>query len=175
MARNVEVKARLESLQRVEARVRDLATDGPEHLAQRDVFFRVPRGRLKLRTFADGSAELIQYVRPDTAEASVSTYERVPVAHPEALERALGAALGTGPVVDKRRTVYLVGRTRVHLDQVDSLGAFLELEVVLEDGEPEADGHAEAQALLSELGIPRSAHVAVAYADLLEAEALKPR
>ena len=51
----------------------------------------------------------------------------------------------------KHRTLYLVGRTRVHLDRVDGLGHFLELEVVLADGESADAGVKEARALISTL------------------------
>ena len=58
---------------------------------------------------------------------------RVPVAEPTRLRDALAASCGLIGRVRKRRVVYLVGRTRVHLDCVDGLGDFLELEVVLSD------------------------------------------
>jgi predicted adenylyl cyclase CyaB len=74
-------------------------------------------------------------------------------------------------VVHKRRTVYLVGRTRVHIDRVTGLGDFLELEVVLRENEDQAVGEAEAHTLMQTLGV-RSIHLIEAgYADLLEAAA----
>ena len=74
-----------------------------------------------------------------------------------------------GTVV-KEREVFLVGRARVHLDRVERLGSFVELEVVLADGESSAAAEAEARRLLEALGVPVSALVAPAYADLLEAQ-----
>jgi predicted adenylyl cyclase CyaB len=73
-------------------------------------------------------------------------------------------------VVRKRRLLYLVGRTRIHLDEVEGLGAFLELEVVLADGEEEAEGEVIARRLLADLGVRDEDRVAKAYIDLLEEE-----
>ena len=72
----------------------------------------------------------------------------------------------TGRVV-KQRTLYLAGRTRIHLDRVEGLGDFVELEVVLEDGESAAAGMREAEDLMARLGIDPSALVEGAYVDLL--------
>ena len=80
----------------------------------------------------------------------------------------LGAALGVRGVVEKRREVFRLGRTRIHLDEVRGLGSFMEIEVVLEDGEATAEGERVAEALLAELEIPAAALLAPAYIDLLE-------
>jgi len=78
MARNVEIKARVDDLETLRCRLATLPISGEEHLDQIDTFFRVPQGRLKLREFADRSAELIYYERPDDPGAKVSLYERLP-------------------------------------------------------------------------------------------------
>ena len=67
----------------------------------------------------------------------------------------------------KRRTLYIVGRTRVHLDRVEELGDFLELEVVLADGDAPEPGIAEARELMAALGISPSQLIEGAYVDLL--------
>jgi predicted adenylyl cyclase CyaB len=71
--------------------------------------------------------------------------------------------------VRKQRRLFIVGRTRVHLDRVEGLGEFLELEVVLEEGEPAEAGMAEAHALMARLGIGTDQLVQGAYVDLLRA------
>ena len=73
-------------------------------------------------------------------------------------------------VVRKRRILLLAGRTRIHLDRVENLGDFLELEVVLRDDEPVADGEAEALLLMTRLGVDPQDLIAAAYVDLLEAQ-----
>lgn len=169
-ARNVEIKARIQDLAGCRARVLGLAPAPAAVLAQRDTFFAVARGRLKLRQAGAGPGELIFYERPDRPGPKESRYSRCPCPEPAALSAVLGQAVGVRGVVDKRREVFVVGRSRIHLDEVAGLGAFLEIEVVLEAGESAAQGEREARDLLAALGVPESALVARAYIDLLEAE-----
>ncbi len=169
MARNVEIKARVGDPVALRARVAPRATAPAAVLQQTDTFFVVPSGRLKLRDFGDGSGELIFYERPDRPGPKESSYSRAACADPAALGAVLGRALGVRGVVEKRREVFLLGRTRVHLDDVRGLGRFMEIEVVLEAGEAAAAGERVAQALLAELQIPAAALLAPAYIDLLEA------
>ena len=167
MARNVEIKARVPDLASVRARL--VSRGAPaERLEQTDTFFLVPRGRLKLREFGAGrSAELIVYERPDAQGPKVSSYSRVVCPDADAMRRALSSALDVVGRVEKRREVFLLGRTRVHLDEVVGLGAFVELEVVLADAEATDNGEREARELMSWLGIAPDALVAGAYVDLL--------
>lgn len=167
MARNVEIKARIDSVDDLLPHARALADGDAETIEQDDTFFACPNGRLKLRVFADGRGELIAYARADAAGPKTSDYTLVPVADPDALRAALARALGVRGRVVKRRRLLHVGRTRVHLDRVEGLGDFLELEVVLRDSEPEADGIAEAHELLRQLRIESDALIAGAYLDLL--------
>ena len=171
MPRNVEIKARLTDLAALEARAAVLAGHGPVLIYQEDVFFNVPQGRLKLRKFDADRGELIYYERADTLEPKESFYLRSATAEPDALTATLQAALGLRGVVRKQRTLYLVGQTRVHLDQVEGLGAFMELEVVLDEGQTAEDGARVAQELMHRLGIEPDSLITGAYIDLLEAQA----
>ena len=168
MARNVEIKARVADRIGLERRVARLAERGPSPILQRDTFFHCAYGRLKLRDFGDGSGELIAYQRPDGSAPRLSTYLRSPTSDPASLRLALAAACGVRGEVRKRRTLYLIGATRVHLDEVDGLGDFVELEVVLREDQVAADGEALAHRLREALEIPSAALVGPAYIDLLE-------
>jgi adenylate cyclase class IV len=167
LARNVEVKARVTSIEALLPRARALASHDAELIAQDDTFFRVPHGRLKLREFADGSAELIHYHRADTVDAKLSDYRLVPVPDAAALREALERALGTLGRVRKQRWLLLAGQTRIHLDRVEGLGDFMELEVVLRGDQGEPDGVRIADQLMHELGLTRAERIAGAYLDLL--------
>jgi predicted adenylyl cyclase CyaB len=170
MPRNIEIKARLDgeqALARVAAGAAKLSTDGPREIIQDDTFFRCDSGRLKLRAFAEGGGELIFYRRADAAGPKESFYILAPVEDPEPLRQALTTAYGQAGRVLKRRTLYLVGRTRVHLDRVEGLGDFLELEVVLRDEEAAEAGESEARALMTALGVVPAQLVEGAYVDLL--------
>ena len=166
MARNIEIKARVSDMDALRAAVAAIATEGPTGILQDDTFFACPNGRMKLRDFATGEGELIFYRRGDLAGPKESEYFRSPTTAVASLREAL--ALGYGEIgrVRKHRTLYLVGRTRVHLDEVEGLGQFLELEVVLAEGESAQAGIDEAQDLMTRLGIAPSALVRGAYVDL---------
>lgn len=168
MPRNIEIKARLRSRDQVEAAARQLASQGPENLDQEDVFFPCHHGRLKLRIFSPDHAELIHYQRPDHQGPTTSHYRIVDVADPRGMRDVLATTLGEGTVVRKTRTIYLIGRTRLHLDTVESLGEFMELEVVLQDLESPEEGEAEARKLMAEFGVTPEDLVGEAYVDLLE-------
>ena len=167
MARNVEIKARIESVEALEPRAAALADQGPTEIIQDDTFFTCPNGRLKLRAFSTTSGQLIFYRRPDQAGPKESFFLISPTASPDTLREALTLAYGQAGRVLKRRTLYLAGRTRIHLDRVEDLGHFLELEVVMAEGEPAEAGVAAAHELLAKLGIAPSQLVDVAYVDLL--------
>ena len=169
MARNVEIKARLDSLVSTGEKAAAVATAEPQRIDQDDTFFRCDQGRLKLRTFSPTSGELIFYRRPDQAGPKTSFYIRSPTAEPDSLREALPLAHGSVGRVIKTRILYLVGRTRVHLDRVEGLGDFLELEVVLADDEPVEAGQREAEDLMARLGIGADQLIETAYVDLLAA------
>lgn len=167
MARNIEIKARVDSIDALLPAVAALADRGPIEIAQDDTFFMCPNGRLKLRAFADGSGELIFYRRADVAGPKESFYVLAPTAAPDSLRQALSLAYGqTGRVV-KRRTLFLAGRTRIHLDRVEGLGEFMELEVVLAEGDTAEGGMREAHGLLAALGVSAERLIEGAYVDLL--------
>lgn len=167
MGRNVEIKARLHDPDDVRQRALAFADREPEVLQQEDTFFVCARGRLKLRRFDADRGELIHYVRPDARGPSTSEYVLVPTETPDLLIEALGRAHGILGIVRKRRTLIMVGQTRVHLDEVEGLGSFMELEVVLGSEQSVEAGTAIARSLLQRLGISDDALVATAYIDLL--------
>ena len=168
MARNIEIKARIASVEALLPRARGVAGGEPQLIEQDDSFFHVPQGRLKLRQFADGSAELIHYHRADTGEAKASDYVRVAVPDAGALREALVRGCGLLGRVVKRRWLLMAGQTRIHLDRVEGLGDFMELEVVLSEGQSDSDGAAVAEALMSRLGLDDAERIAGAYLDLLQ-------
>lgn len=167
MARNIEIKARVADLAALRERAAALAAEGPLEIAQDDTFFSCPAGRLKLRAFSGSRGELIFYRRSDEHGPKESYYVRTPTSEPETLRQTLALAYGVAGRVRKRRTLFLVGRTRVHLDDVEGLGDFMELEVVLTEGESAEMGIREAEELMKRLGVEASQLIDRAYVDLL--------
>jgi predicted adenylyl cyclase CyaB len=168
MARNVEVKARVADLAVIETRARSIADQGPFDLTQDDTFFACPSGRLKLRELSPEHGELIFYTRPDVPGPKISEYFIVATPAPQAMRETLGRALGIVGRVRKRRRLCVVQNTRVHLDEVDGLGSFLELEVVLSEPRSVAEGETVALRLLAALGVSEADLIRGAYVDLLQ-------
>ena len=159
VARNVEVKIRVRDLDALAARAKSLGAEERSVLRQVDTYFRA-EGRLKLREM-EGSAELIAYSRPDVGGLRTSRYTVTPVSDPEAVKRAHEVIAR----VAKTRRLLMLGRTRIHLDSVEGLGEFLELEVVLREDEDERIGGREAEDLLRGLGVERAERIAGSYVD----------
>ena len=132
---NVEFKARVDSLDEARAKLRTLypREAGLDH--QRDTYFQVPEGRLKLR---EGGIEqsLIFYRRSNEAAARESHVIYATVVNTAELRGVLEAALPVTAVVEKDREIYYVGQTKIHLDRVEGHGFFLEVEA---PSAPEAD------------------------------------
>ncbi len=157
----------MNDLNAVTFRASEIATNGPIHIKQDDTFFKCDNGRLKLRSFSEASGELIFYQRPDDGGPKESFYLRTPTTDPVGLREALTLAYGQVGRVLKKRTLFMSDEARIHLDQVEGLGCFLELEVVLRDGESTDEGIAKAHALMSALNIKESQLIAGSYLDLL--------
>jgi adenylate cyclase class IV len=171
MPRNIEIKARAADIEALAAMVAAIADQGPIEIIQDDTFFKCDAGRLKLRAFATGDGELIFYRRNNQTGPKESFYVRSAAPAPETTREALSLAYGQAGRVQKRRTLFIVGRTRVHLDRVSSLGNFLELEVVLAEHEPFEAGVREAQELMTRLSVDPSQLIDGAYIDLLDGAA----
>lgn len=167
MPSNIEIKARVSDPEALREVAKQLADAPCEVLRQEDVFFQAARGRLKLRMVPGGAGELIHYERPDDAGASQSHYRIFETTDTETLRAVLADALGELVTVRKSRALWLVGQTRIHLDRVEGLGDFMELEVVLRPGQSPDEGRAVAAGLMERLGIRETDLVACAYADLL--------
>lgn len=167
MPRNIEIKARIDDLDGLSERARAAGGSQEELIIQEDVFFRVPIGKLKLRVFEDGHGELIRYRRAEGNEPRPSDYSIASTPTPGTLRTILADVLGEIGVVCKRRRLIMIGQTRVHLDDVENLGTFVELEVVLSERDTEQHGRAVALDLMDTLGIDSSRLLSESYVDLL--------
>jgi homotetrameric cytidine deaminase len=165
--RNIEVKAMDGDPARSEAVCRQLGAQDRGVLVQRDTYFRTASGRLKLREEEPGGATLVQYHRPDAAEARLSSYRLVPVEDPGGLRASLDAALGTLVIVEKERHLFLWEGVRIHLDRVRGLGTFVELEGVAPPESDLAPERARVAQLTEALGIGPDRILTDSYSDRL--------
>lgn len=170
MGSNIEIKARARDYRALRSIAERLSGGSGQLIEQEDTFFLVPKGRLKLRAFSPTEGELIYYERKDAEGPTQSLYSIAPTSDPASLKATLAGALGIRGTVRKKRFLYLVGQTRIHLDEVEKLGWFLELEVVLEPGQEIREGETIARELMAQLNIPDEDLIDTAYIDLLESE-----
>lgn len=164
---NVEIKARCNNTDRIRDILKNHGADfkGTDH--QIDTYFDVPDGRLKLR---QGTIEqnLIFYRRPDSKTPEASDINLVPAEHPEDLHALLDNALGTKVVVDKKREIYFIDNVKFHIDNVEKLGHFVEIEAIDEDGSiGEATLHRQCQKYLELFEIEDEDLLAESYSDML--------
>jgi adenylate cyclase class 2 len=165
--RNVELKARDGDPGTSLAICRRIGAEDRGEIHQVDTYFHVPSGGLKLREENPGRPHLVQFARADEPRERESRYWITEVADAPALLDVLGAALGIRAVVVKRRRLFLWRDVRIHLDAVEGLGTFVELEAV---AAPESDltaEHRRVVELRGELGITDERLVATGYADQL--------
>lgn len=168
MATNIEIKARVDHFEALMLRAESLSDQPVAVVPQEDTFFNSKKGRLKLRLLAPDRGYLIYYERPDQGRPKRSDYHLAETREPEHLKTVLSLALGVRGVVRKTRHLYMVGQTRIHLDDVEGLGHFMELEVVMKEGQSDAEGQAIAEDLMRRLEVPEEALLEGAYMDLIE-------
>ncbi|KAK7477186.1 hypothetical protein BaRGS_00031571 [Batillaria attramentaria] len=167
MPTNVEIKARVTDIANLRKRAAQLSGTDGQTLEQEDTFFNCHNGRLKLRVEKGNPSELIFYSRPDQQGPKVSDFSKAGIDQPENLKVVLSQALGVRGMVKKTRYLYMVGQTRVHVDQVDGLGDFMELEVNLKEGQSAEEGQVIARDLMQKLGVKDEDLLTCAYMDLL--------
>lgn len=168
MPSNIEIKAHARNFEEIRERAEVLSDRPVEVISQEDVFFHVEQGRLKLRYLAPDRGQLIYYSRPDLEGPKRSEYHIYETGDPGSLRQLLELAYGIRGLIRKTRHLFLVGQTRIHLDEVEGLGTFVELEVVMAPGQSDAEGQAIAEDLINKLGVQRSDLLEGAYIDLLE-------
>lgn len=163
---NLEAKFKLFDLAKARKQAEALKYEFKAILVQRDTFFHVKQGKLKLREEESG-ARLIYYGREDVKGLKLSNYEITPVPEPDKLRAMMSAALGLLAVVKKSRILLIRDNVRLHLDNVDGLGDFGEIEAVLEEGSSPDQSRAAVEQLLSALDINRRKLIDASYYEML--------
>lgn len=178
MATNLEFKARCQSLENLYPRLTELNAKHRETVHQIDTYFYMLEGkdaltpkdckpRLKLReTDEADEGWLIYYERPNQNTSRYSQYHLSKTDEPSTLKTLLTAALGIETIVQKQREIWMFKNTRIHLDTVDGLGEYIELETVFQ-GQTEAEAIAEHQHVKNGLHLDAADPIAVSYSDLI--------
>jgi adenylate cyclase class IV len=165
--KNIELKARCGDLAETARRALAAGAVRAGVLEQADTYFHVPNGRLKLRETVGKPAELIWYARANDPAVRDSNYYLIPTPDPEVTRVALGQALGVRGRVVKRRELLMYHNVRIHLDEVNGLGTFLEFEAVISPDAAEAISLERLATLTAALGVRDEDRIARSYSDLL--------
>ncbi len=184
-AENIELKCRLADEDAARQIAKKISTAQGEILEQVDTYFFCRTGRLKMRQINRRDAELIWYQRPDHSDSKLCTYTRVELENGfqvgaketqqpgEAILESLSKVLGVEAVVKKRRELFFYQNVRIHLDQVERLGAFMEFESVLGAQVKPAQGYEQLAWLQSEFQLKKTDLVEGSYRELILAQALQ--
>ncbi len=130
---NIEIKARIENLADIRRKVIELNSEYVGMDQQIDTYFNSKKGRIKLRESSLSDPYLILYLRPDKSGPKLSVYQKIPVEDPVGVKKMLSEMFGQHVVIIKKREIFLYDNVRIHLDQVENLGEFLEFEAVMDD------------------------------------------
>ncbi|MCZ6795355.1 MAG: class IV adenylate cyclase [Planctomycetota bacterium] len=165
--KNIEIKTPLRDRPAAERRLEGMGARNLWTKVQKDTFFRVERGWLKLREADETKPELISYSRStEYSGPRESNYDVMPLSDAETWKRLLGRVLPVDKVVRKERTLWVYEHTRVHLDRVDTLGDYLELETVVMDIDPD-EAKQESERIIFALALEPREFISVPYRDLM--------
>lgn len=165
--KNLEIKARCKDHIAAVKALKNLNAEYKGVLRQRDVYFRVDSGRLKLRSINGSEHQLIYYRRSDKREARYSSYFIEQIRYPKVTEKLLRESLGVLVTVNKRRVLYLYENVRIHLDNVNGLGRFLEIEIVCSTKKETIATTTKMKMLKKEIGIKAKDLIGDSYSDML--------
>ncbi|HWD65373.1 MAG TPA: class IV adenylate cyclase [Solirubrobacteraceae bacterium] len=174
--RNVELKAQDPAPEATLQACRELGAVDCGLLWQRDTYFNTPEGRLKLREQRPGRSQLIHYERPDQVHERESRYRILEVSDADTIRDFLTESLGVWATITKRRRLFLWRSVRIHLDDVEGQGSFVEFEAVAQPDSDLSAEHALIGELRSRLSIADANLLAESYADraLTAASAAEP-
>lgn len=165
--KNLEIKAKCIDHSAAITALRKLNAEYNGILKQRDVYFKVSPGRLKLRSVNGFEHQLIYYRRLDKKSARYSNYFLEKVKFPEEAEKLLSDSLGKLVTVNKKRILYIYENVRIHLDTVRTLGKFIEIEVVCRTENESKTAAGKMRMLINALGLKRKDNLGNSYSDML--------
>lgn len=167
MSLNIEIKSIISDCERTKERLKSLGIREAYSMYQRDIFYQVPFGRLKLRSINSNQHELIIYFRHNSKKPKPSKYHRIHTNYPDLINNVLTRIFGIRGVVEKNRLLFLQNNIRFHIDQVKNLGNYFEIEYIVGDAGLEAYAQEKVYSLLNLLEISERQLVSESYIDLL--------
>ena len=163
MPKNLELKINVNSHQIFRKKLIAIGADNLGILNQKDVYYKVPEGLLKLR-IENGIESLIFYRRDENTKNRWSNYNILKIENGDG-EKFLRKIFAIETIVEKSRELFFFDNTRIHLDKVKSLGNYLELETLVLQSKAEAKRRFEK--IRNHLGLDISKQIKKSYRDLL--------
>ena len=163
---NIEIKATCSDLKTARLVANQLKTDYLGIDEQIDTYFITQNGRFKLRESSLSGSYLIPYVRENSAGPKKSDYLKINVDNSEKTKELFINLLGLKNVVKKTREIFLINNVRVHLDQVDNLGSFIEFEAVYENPQDEEMETEKVEELIKKFNIKSSDLMTNSYLEI---------
>ena len=165
--RNIELKVKIDNFRPIIKSLKALRAKFHGELKQIDTYFEIKTGRLKFREINGQRFELIYYRRPDKKKVKISQYIILNLKKDQylLLKQILSTVIKIKNIVTKKRELWIYKHTRIHLDDVKSLGNFLELETVLKNISADK-GRIEYLYLIKSLKLEKYKKIAGSYTDL---------
>jgi predicted adenylyl cyclase CyaB len=165
--KNIELKITLAEPKSILSKLKFIKARFAGKLSQVDTYYNCQNGLLKIREINGKNFELIFYKRPNTKKSKISDYQVLPLDKSQLAKTKyiLNGAFGEKVIVKKKRSLWLYKNTRIHIDKVNNLGSYLELETVVKKSI--ADAKKEHQQLIKKLDIENAKKVDISYSDLL--------
>ncbi len=165
---NIEIKYHLNSCRYIKQKLNDHPEIRfAEQIYQRDVYFNVSDGRLKIRFQEGKPTQLIHYVRPDSDTPRISNYTIEELPNPLAKVAEFQKAYGILDQVEKWRELYFFRNVRIHLDNVTHLGWFIEFESVIDENTSRREAQENLEDILEYLSACLTRPVTVSYINLM--------
>ncbi len=166
--KNLEIKAYCKDIKKVEEILRSVNVEFLSDGFQRDIYYNVPKGNLKIRETNDCGDFLIWYKRRKKSEPKLSEYYIYHLSESKELKKFLEIALGEKVIVEKIRKVFKYKNVRIHLDRVKGLGNFIELEAVLSENEMDRESKISLRFLIEKIGIKREDLIKNSYSEMFK-------
>ncbi|HWB20204.1 MAG TPA: class IV adenylate cyclase [Phycisphaerales bacterium] len=163
---NIEFKAELRNMDAAREQCRLLGAERLGVLQQKDTYFRLTDGRLKRRECPHQPTEWIFYHRGDRVTPRMSNFTIL--TDLQARRRWGTASLREWLIVNKTRELWMLDNVRIHLDEVEGLGQYIEFEAVISKLHDVQECHMVIAHLREAFAPVLGEPLAVSYSDLLD-------
>ena len=166
---NIELKVSVKDFKETIRHLKKIGASSTGKFSQVDTYYKSRNRRLKIREIDHKIYQLITYYRKDQAESKISDYtiKKLDKKELKRYKWHLSRTNGKSIKVCKKRELWLYKNTRIHLDKVQELGRFIELETVVKDPSDLQQLEKEHQEIINLLNLSAFTKIGRSYSDLL--------